>query len=461
MKHTLNIMLSSNSLKKASLLSIFLCFFISITWAQPIDVNGFTTSKTANGVKFVPTCVAGHERDCHNTMRYHYLWDFGDCTYSFEALPVHYYDTPGDFTASLTVSNIYDDEEEEESEEVVSQHDITYKTFNSDILITRGDLLKGKSKLKREEDFPLEIHSSFAPRAGFYIWYQLHYDNNTSRPKEISLQLTLDSLLSNVPDSSNPEIPYSVYQGGASVEVEYDEETHTFSFSPGSVAPNTGCDYLLRLMVHEECDTTDSIQVKASIMDAGGEIVNASGHKAYVGNSWDPNAIRVFPKGPVQPGDTLTYIIFLENIGQVSTTRIKVIDTLPDALDVSTIKFWIPDSSRYVMPEIKGNIITWDRPYFLTPFVPEFPRANQRRIFFKVVVRKDLKKGTRFFNRAHIIFDDNPPIVTNRARNYIPPLFKKLPIRKKKKLIHFLLIGAIVLGVIVLITVLVRKNKEK
>ena len=88
-------------MKTTTLLALFLPFFIAFTSCETPDPTACfqVTPVEANApqTEFVLTnCSRNADR---------YEWNFGDGTNSFEANPVHTYDTWGDYTITLTAHN--------------------------------------------------------------------------------------------------------------------------------------------------------------------------------------------------------------------------------------------------------------------------------------------------------------------------------------------------------------------
>ncbi len=152
-------------------------------------------------------------------------------------------------------------------------------------------------------------------------------------------------------------------------------------------------------------------------------------------NSWDPNA-KVGPEGAGEAGfitsaGTFTYQILFENLAEATAPayRIVIVDTLADTFISETVQ-----RTRESHPGFRftrdGNILRWEiEGIELPPNVS--PPEGEGFVEFTVEVRQDLPSGTGLPNRAQIVFDANPPILTNVHLNtldMLPPVTVMTPL---------------------------------
>jgi hypothetical protein len=138
-------------------------------------------------------------------------------------------------------------------------------------------------------------------------------------------------------------------------------------------------------------------------------------------SSWDPNAIV----GPAGFGEqnfitelpVYNYTIMFENKKEATAPayRVQIIDTLPGVFNPETVKFLETSHSgaeyKWKM-ERNGNILKWDiEGIELVPNIT--PPEGEGFVRFSVEPAAGLPSGTVFENRASIIFDMNPAIITN------------------------------------------------
>lgn len=136
--------------------------------------------------------------------------------------------------------------------------------------------------------------------------------------------------------------------------------------------------------------------------------------------SFDPNDIAVSPQGLIIPCQQLQYTIRFENTGNDTAHNIAIIDTLSGNLDPHTLQVAIA-SSQMILAILK------DGPYTIAKF--DLPGINlldsshhnqcDGMVVFDIKTKPGLADGTEIHNRAGIIFDDNPSVLTNTIGNII------------------------------------------
>ena len=152
--------------------------------------------------------------------------------------------------------------------------------------------------------------------------------------------------------------------------------------------------------------------------------------------SWDPNE----KTGPAGIGSghflaevgTLHYKIFFENLATATAPayRIVIVDTLAPELDPESVEFGATSHQGWQITR-NGNILRWEiEGIELPPNVN--PPEGEGFVSFSVRPRPGvIVDGTRIENRATIVFDMNPPIVTNTVFNTFdlsPPSIRLAPL---------------------------------
>lgn len=140
--------------------------------------------------------------------------------------------------------------------------------------------------------------------------------------------------------------------------------------------------------------------------------------------SYDPNEKLVQPIGDVEPGTTLDYTIHFENYGNDTAYAVTVEDTLPQGLDVSTLK--LGASSHPMSVEIAG---TEANPILYFHFrdikltgKKQDSVLSKGQLSFQVGLRNEVERGTIIQNRAHIYFDRNEAVTTEFTHTKIAEL---------------------------------------
>jgi uncharacterized repeat protein (TIGR01451 family) len=141
-----------------------------------------------------------------------------------------------------------------------------------------------------------------------------------------------------------------------------------------------------------------------------------------VNAAYDPNAKSAVPTGAgwqnlLPPNQPLLYTIDFHNTGTNTAYRVELTDPLPFGLDIGSFR-----------PVATSHPCTWDiRGARLTvlyqPIALPDSNVNEPAShgFFTFLINQlpDLPDGTVFENNASIIFDFNPPIITNTVRHTI------------------------------------------
>lgn len=137
--------------------------------------------------------------------------------------------------------------------------------------------------------------------------------------------------------------------------------------------------------------------------------------------AYDPNDKRVEPDTlpPASLGDTqLKYTIRFQNTGNYPADFVTILDTLPQALDMSSLQFL--SASHPLRWKIKdGRVLEFKfNPIFL-PDSNSNEAASHGFVHFSVRAKSDLPLGYIIQNRAAIYFDYNPPIITNYSNMHV------------------------------------------
>lgn len=130
----------------------------------------------------------------------------------------------------------------------------------------------------------------------------------------------------------------------------------------------------------------------------------------------DPNFKESIPGvtiegyGYTEAGETITYIVHYENIGNADALNVQVIDVLDEDLDDSTLV--VQDGGVY---DAGSRTLVWTDPVV--------PPAEPREVSFTIDVRDDAGPGTRVRNVGTIIFPNAEPptrIDTNFVEHVVP-----------------------------------------
>ncbi|MCE7925864.1 MAG: hypothetical protein DYG98_22670 [Haliscomenobacteraceae bacterium CHB4] len=141
--------------------------------------------------------------------------------------------------------------------------------------------------------------------------------------------------------------------------------------------------------------------------------------------SYDPNRKTSVPtgigwQGLIATNQPLQYTIDFQNTGTDTAYRVLLRDLLPPYLDINTFRPGF--SSHPCTWEIDGNRLEVLFSPIALPDSNVNEPASHGFFSFAIDQKPDLPDGTYFQNTASIIFDFNPPIVTNAVRHTIGKL---------------------------------------
>ncbi len=143
--------------------------------------------------------------------------------------------------------------------------------------------------------------------------------------------------------------------------------------------------------------------------------------------SFDPNQKSAVPTGTgaeynIEANRSIQYTIDFQNTGTDTAFRVLLRDDLPSGLDILTFR-----------PGASSHPYTWEIKQQRSLEVLFFPIAlpdsfvnevaSHGFFSFEIAQNSDLPVGTVFENTAEIVFDYNPPIVTNTVRHIIGEQF--------------------------------------
>ncbi len=144
---------------------------------------------------------------------------------------------------------------------------------------------------------------------------------------------------------------------------------------------------------------------------------------------FDPNFIEVTPEGCFTTDTVFQYTIHFENTGNDTARNIYVLDTLPNYIDIHSLRVLAASADMNIYTSTDGG-------YKLVKF--DFPNINlldsshhdlcDGAVVFKVKRFAGMPDGASINNRAGIYFDDNPCVLTNTVSNIKGCSFVNVPV---------------------------------
>jgi len=207
-------------------------------------------------------------------------------------------------------------------------------------------------------------------------------------------------------------------------EDEIDELNYKFSWNIENLQAQETFEAEIILNMPNETFIDSVLCYSAQLFDTSNgtaETLDSFVYKPIVLCSYDPNDKLVSPEGIEEEHLTLfsdslfTYTIRFQNTGNALAKNVRILDTLDQALNLSTFK--VVNSSFSPQVKIDGRAIEFVFEEIYLPDSLSNPEGSQGFVSFEILTNDNLPEQTRIENTAHIIFDFNPAIVTNTAFN--------------------------------------------
>lgn len=258
------------------------------------------------------------------------------------------------------------------------------------------------------------IHlSSITPiRAGFEGFYTITCKNEGTvllDSLEITLHLDTGIAYQSTTPASTPTF----------VSATYD----TIRWSLYNLQPGATNSFLIRYyFLGFTGNLGDSVFANASVNSWVTEIDTTNNYSTYVDTvvgSFDPNDISVSSEiltpAEVASGKWLTYKIRFQNTGTYQANYVRVFDSIPGELDLSTFQLLAYSHQPCTYTIDGSNVIKFDFPGIILPDSNQNEPESHGFIEYRIKPRTNLVLGDVITNRADIYFDFNPPVITNDA----------------------------------------------
>jgi hypothetical protein len=133
----------------------------------------------------------------------------------------------------------------------------------------------------------------------------------------------------------------------------------------------------------------------------------------------DPNDKQCSPDGNIRPSTKkIDYIVNFQNVGTDIAYRVYVVDTI-DTKTLSLAKIEIKGSSHPYQLTIRDNVFIWTFDNIYLPPKNINEPASQGFLRYTVYLKPGLNIGTKIENQAHIYFDYQKALPTNKTLNII------------------------------------------
>ena len=223
-----------------------------------------------------------------------------------------------------------------------------------------------------------------------------------------SIQLTLDPLLTPLPDTSG---------------IGYTVSGQVVTFPIGS--PDLHWNFCFPVQVSLGAQIGDTACIGMNIIVPGDSVPsNNTGTYCFpIRNSFDPNDKSTAPSGAgvegyILPNTPLTYTIRFQNTGNDLAYNIYVLDSLDANLDVLSLEV-LGASHPFSYSVLTGNILRFNFDNIMLADSNTNEAASHGYVVYRINQISSIAQSAEIHNTAGIYFDFNQPIITNTTLHTI------------------------------------------
>lgn len=254
-------------------------------------------------------------------------------------------------------------------------------------------------------DVTVSLISNNQPQPGFSYYQKIIVTNNGTLPSSGSVSFSKDPLLSitSVSETGIATTPTGFTYGFTDLLPNESLTLNITSLMPTIPTVTLG-NYI-----------TNSVTVATNTTEITTENNNSTISEIIVG-SYDPNDKMEshgaqIPFQSFDADDYLEYTIRFQNTGTFYATKVSIEDELEAQLNLSSFQM-LNASHPYTLTRINNKLV-WSFDNILLPSTDEDENASQGYVRFRIKPNTGFAIGDIITNEASIIFDFNPPIVTN------------------------------------------------
>ena len=197
----------------------------------------------------------------------------------------------------------------------------------------------------------------------------------------------------------------------------------TVSWTYYNIQPGETKSYLVKYgFINFTGSLGDSVFAHASVYTGVTESDTTNNYSTYVDTlvgSFDPNDISVSSEiltpSEVASAKWLTYKIRFQNTGTYQANFVRVFDSIPAGLDLSSFELLAYSHQPCTFTVDGNNVVKFDFPGIVLPDSTSNEPESHGFIEFRIKPKTTLAIGDMITNRADIYFDFNPAVITNDA----------------------------------------------
>jgi type IX secretion system substrate protein len=198
--------------------------------------------------------------------------------------------------------------------------------------------------------------------------------------------------------------------------------TDSVAWNVGTLTPfQTGS---ILVTVHVNAGTPIGTIINSSVIiepvagDAN-PVCNYNAHEVYVTRAVDPNAILVdrdtVLTTELSSPPYLNYIIYFQNTGNDTAFNARVLNNIPQMLDVNSFEFVASSHPVNISYGAHSRLFTFTFDTVLLPDSNVNEPGSHGFARYRIKPLSTLVAGDSIKNNAAIYFDFNPPVITNTA----------------------------------------------
>ena len=464
LKSTVSFAILSNQKVMRILLPVLLLPVLMFSQTTPLRQADFLASQKGDAVQFEPVLPPLIQRAGAPPAFYDHYWEFGDGDFSFEERPTHLYPEGGNYDVYYLATGKYDN-----GKAPRSRKKRTPAPEPREAVASANHVLPGKGASigmkavrnpRADEEFVCILsyanQSPVAQSGKLYLffnersWAGTHFNFLESRSHygEETIAEPFAAVSPTLPSGwAGNTAPHHLYElqlpdrfpdvALAALSQKY-KQVKAWQF--GGLEPGQTRNLFVSLQATETMvkDTQAIISISALYLSDDQRIVEQYDLELEIVSSHDPNYMAVSRRRMgfrrVRSKD-LTYKVHFQNVGQGPASRVQITCTVPQSL--STEKLRILDLQPHcpfcpqdeTLESCLDTAIYEDRIVFTfrNIYLPGTRQSGRKDrdstkgfIKYRLTPGRKIKKQN-FSARASIVFDNNPPIRTNKAPTRFKP----------------------------------------
>jgi len=188
----------------------------------------------------------------------------------------------------------------------------------------------------------------------------------------------------------------------------------------GPLAPFSPKSYLVTLKMPSGSSNLPQLAFDTRFYSQSSDLLAEYSYSDQLRCSYDPNDKREYPNRVGENNLTLMsedleYTIRFQNNGNDTAFQVKVVDVIDPSIEPSSVR--VISSSHDLETSVNGTEVVFLFEDILLVDSTTNYSASQGYVTFKCNAKEGIAEYTPVNNQADIIFDTNPPIVTNQTIN--------------------------------------------